>query len=132
MTDFLRGVSPLNAELISTSAPAGVETISSRPGAGGSAGAAGAAYGLLFGYVGASLASTQYSILPLLWVLLGGAGTVLGPLVGALSMFYLIDYSSAFTTASLLVVGVALVLLVLFAPRGILGTIRERWLKWLP
>lgn len=96
------------------------------------AGAAGAAYGLLFGYVGASLASTQYSILPLLWVLLGGAGTVLGPLVGALLMFYLIDYSSAFTTASLLVVGVALVLLVLFAPTGILGTLRDRWLKWLP
>lgn len=96
------------------------------------AGAAGAAYGLLFGYVGASLASTQYSILPLLWVLLGGAGTVLGPLVGALLMFYLIDYSSAFTTASLLVVGVALVLLVLFAPKGILGTLRDRWLKWLP
>ncbi|MCV2869408.1 branched-chain amino acid ABC transporter permease [Defluviimonas sp. WL0002] len=96
------------------------------------AGAAGAAYGLLFGYVGASLASTQYSILPLLWVLLGGAGTVLGPFVGALLMFYLIDYSSAFTTASLLVVGVALVLLVLFAPKGILGTLRERWLRWLP
>nr|WP_304504892.1 branched-chain amino acid ABC transporter permease [Defluviimonas sediminis] len=96
------------------------------------AGAAGAAYGLLFGYVGASLASTQYSILPLLWVLLGGAGTVLGPLVGALLMFYLIDYSSAFTTASLLVVGAALVLLVLFAPKGILGTLRDRWLKWLP
>jgi branched-chain amino acid transport system permease protein len=96
------------------------------------AGAAGAAYGLLFGYVGASLASTQYSILPLLWVLLGGAGTVLGPLVGALLMFYLIDYSSAVTTASLLVVGVALVLLVLFAPKGILGTLRDRWLKWLP
>ncbi|MCV2866033.1 branched-chain amino acid ABC transporter permease [Albidovulum sediminicola] len=96
------------------------------------AGAAGAAYGLLFGYVGASLASTQYSILPLLWVLLGGAGTVLGPFVGALLMFYLIDYSSAVTTASLLVVGVALVLLVLFAPKGILGTLRERWLKWLP
>ena len=44
------------------------------------AGAAGAAYALLFGYVGASFASVQYSILPLLWVLLGGAGTVLGPL----------------------------------------------------
>lgn len=96
------------------------------------AGAAGAAYGLLFGYVGASLASTQYSILPLLWVLLGGAGTVLGPFVGTLAMFYLIDYSSAVTTASLLVVGVALVVLVLFAPKGILGALRERWLKWLP
>ena len=43
------------------------------------AGAAGAAYGLLFGYVGATFASVQYSILPLLWVLLGGAGTVARP-----------------------------------------------------
>jgi branched-chain amino acid transport system ATP-binding protein len=34
--------------------------------------AAGAAYGILFGYVGANFASVQYSILPLLWVLLGG------------------------------------------------------------
>ena len=46
------------------------------------AAAAGAAYALLFAYVGATFASIQYSILPLLWVLLGGAGTVLGPLVG--------------------------------------------------
>jgi branched-chain amino acid transport system permease protein len=30
------------------------------------------------------------------------------------------------------VVGLALILLVLFFPKGILGTIRERWLKWLP
>lgn len=96
------------------------------------AGAAGAAYALLFGYVGASLASTQYSILPMLWVLLGGAGTVLGPFVGTLAMFYLIDYASAVTTASLLVIGAALVILVLFAPRGILGVLRDRWLKWLP
>jgi branched-chain amino acid transport system permease protein len=29
-------------------------------------------------------------------------------------------------------VGAALVALVLFAPKGILGTIRERWLPWLP
>ncbi|HEY6632947.1 MAG TPA: branched-chain amino acid ABC transporter permease, partial [Rhizobiaceae bacterium] len=35
--------------------------------------AAGAAYVILFGYVGSTLASVQYSILPLLWVLLGGA-----------------------------------------------------------
>jgi branched-chain amino acid transport system permease protein len=27
---------------------------------------------------------------------------------------------------------VALVLLILFAPKGVLGTIRERGLKWLP
>ena len=44
------------------------------------AGAAGAAYALLFAYVGSTFASIEYSILPLLWVLLGGAGTVLGPI----------------------------------------------------
>ena len=42
--------------------------------------AAGAAYAVLFGYVGSTFASVQYSILPLLWVLLGGAATTLGPL----------------------------------------------------
>jgi branched-chain amino acid transport system permease protein len=96
------------------------------------AGLAGAAYGLMFGYVGASLASVQYSILPLLYVLLGGAGTVLGPFVGALLMFYLIDYASAVTDAHQFVTGAALVLLILFAPKGILGTLRARGARWLP
>ncbi len=96
------------------------------------AGAAGAAYAVMFGYAGASLASVQYSILPMLWVLLGGAGTVMGPFIGCLLMFYLIDYASALTSATLMVVGVALVALVLFMPRGLLGALRERGLKWLP
>ncbi|MBC7141097.1 MAG: branched-chain amino acid ABC transporter permease [Rhodobacteraceae bacterium] len=95
-------------------------------------GIGGAAYGLMFGYAGASLASVQYSILPLLWVLLGGAGTVLGPFLGAVLMFYLIDYASSVTDAHQFVTGAALVLLVLFAPKGILGSVRARGLKWLP
>jgi len=95
-------------------------------------GAAGAVYGLLFGYVGASFAAVEYSILPLLWVLLGGAGTVLGPFIGTLFMFYLIDLSSGITTAYMLIAGVALVLLTLFAPQGMMGEVRRRALRWLP
>ncbi|MER9329387.1 branched-chain amino acid ABC transporter permease [Mesorhizobium sp. M0488] len=94
--------------------------------------ASGAAYALLFGYVGSSFASVQYSILPLLWVLLGGAATTLGPLLGTLFMYYVIDITSGYTSAYLLIVGIALILLVLFFPKGILGTIRQRWLGWLP
>ncbi|MFC3641935.1 branched-chain amino acid ABC transporter permease [Aquibium oceanicum] len=94
--------------------------------------ASGAAYALLFGYVGSTFASIQYSILPLLWVLLGGAATTLGPLLGTLFMFYVIDVTSGYTSAWLLIVGVALILLVLFFPKGVLGTVRERWLPWLP
>lgn len=95
-------------------------------------GAAGAAYALLFGYAGASFASVQYSILPLLWTLLGGAGTTLGPFVGTLVMFYLIDYASEVTDAYLLLVGLALILATLFLPQGIVGTLRERLIRWLP
>ena len=94
--------------------------------------AAGAVYGLLFGYAGASFASVQYSIFPLLWVLLGGAGTVLGPFIGALFMFYLIDLSSGITTAYMLIAGVVLVLLTLFAPQGLAGELRRRLWTWLP
>ncbi|MEM9145852.1 MAG: branched-chain amino acid ABC transporter permease [Pseudomonadota bacterium] len=96
------------------------------------AGAAGAAYALLFGYAGASFAGVQHSILPLLWVLLGGAGTTIGPLIGTGFMFYLIDISSEITTAYMIVAGLALVLLVLFARAGIAGELRRRVWRWLP
>ena len=93
---------------------------------------AGAAYALMFGYAGATLASIQYSIHPLLWTLLGGASTVLGPVLGTALMFLLVDAASSFTNANLLMVGVVLILLVLFFPKGILGTLRQRYLPWLP
>ena len=89
--------------------------------------AAGAAYALLFGYVGVDLrfgpvlASSR-----LLWVLLGGAATTLGPLVGTLLMTYVIDLAGSFTSATLfLVVGMVLILLVLFFPKGLLGALEE-------
>ncbi|MEM6824778.1 MAG: branched-chain amino acid ABC transporter permease [Pseudomonadota bacterium] len=93
---------------------------------------AGAAYGLLFGYAGATFAGVQYSILPLLWVLLGGAGTVIGPFIGTLFMFYLIDFASGLTTAYMAVAGVVLVLLTLFARQGIAGEVRRRFPGWIP
>ena len=94
--------------------------------------AAGATYALLFAYVGSSFASIQYSIDALLYTLLGGAGTVLGPVLGSFMMFYLVDIASEYTAAYLLVAGVALILLILYFPKGILGTVREKWLPWLP
>ncbi len=94
--------------------------------------AAGAAYVLFFGYVGSSFAAIPYSIYPLLWVLLGGVGTVVGPVIGTLLMFYLIEISRDHTSSYMIVVGVVLVLLVLWFPKGIAGTIRARWWGWIP
>ncbi len=95
-------------------------------------GMAGATYGLLFGYVGASFAAVPYSIFPLLWVLLGGAGTTIGPLIGVFFMFYLIDISSGYTNAYMLIAGLVLVLLTLFAPQGLAGSLRQKVMPWLP
>jgi branched-chain amino acid transport system permease protein len=47
-------------------------------------------------------------------------------------MFYLINISSGFTDAYMLVVGVVLVLLTLFAPHGLAGLLRKKVLTWLP
>ncbi len=96
------------------------------------AGAAGAAYALLFSYIGSTFASIQYSIFPLLWTLVGGMGTIIGPLLGTGLMFYLVDIASELTESYLFVVGAVLIILILWVPKGIMGGIRDRWLPWLP
>jgi branched-chain amino acid transport system permease protein len=70
--------------------------------------------------------------LPLLWVLVGGVGTTLGPLAGTLVMFYLVDKTSEYTSSYMLVVGAVLVLLMLWSPQGIFGAVRRRVAPWLP
>lgn len=93
---------------------------------------AGSAYTVLFSYLGSAFAGVLYSIYPLLWTLLGGAGTTLGPLVGTVLMTYAVDIASGITTGYLMVVGAALVVMILWAPAGIVGGIRARWARWLP
>ena len=95
-------------------------------------GAAGAAYALLFSYVGSTFASIQYSIFPLLWTLVGGMGTIVGPLLGTGVMFYLVDIASDLTESHLFLVGAVLVVLILWVPKGIMGGVRDRWAPWLP
>jgi len=96
------------------------------------AGTSGALYCLLFSYVGSSFASLQYSTFPLLWTLLGGAGTLVGPVIGTGLMFYLVDIASSYTQAYMIVVGLTLVALTMWFPKGIAGTLRQRLAEWLP
>ena len=54
-------------------------------------------------------------------VILGGMGTVVGPVVGAVALLLLEDVLSAWTTHWQMVLGPILVLVVLFAKRGLVG-----------
>jgi branched-chain amino acid transport system permease protein len=96
------------------------------------AGISGSAYALIFSYVGSSFAFIHNSINPLLWTLLGGAGTTIGPLVGTGLTLYLIDFTSSLTPHYPILVGAMLIAVILGFPPGVVGGIRRRWLKWLP
>jgi branched-chain amino acid transport system permease protein len=66
----------------------------------------------------------QISIEILLSAIIGGAGTVLGPLVGALTLQFLSEgtrvYIRAFSGFDLMIYGCVLIVVIIFLPRGIL------------
>jgi branched-chain amino acid transport system permease protein len=59
-------------------------------------------------------------------IVLGGMGTVLGPVVGALALIIFEEILTAWTTHWMIVLGPAIVLIVLTAKKGIYGYIAER------
>ena len=59
-------------------------------------------------------------------VILGGMGTLVGPVVGAIALLLLEDVLSAWTTHWQMILGPILVLVVLFAKRGLVGLFPER------
>ena len=61
----------------------------------------------------------------LLMVILGGAGTLIGPAMGAALIVFLDNVVSAYTERWLLVLGVIYIAVALFAPRGVVGFLRE-------
>jgi branched-chain amino acid transport system permease protein len=61
----------------------------------------------------------------LLMVILGGAGTLIGPAIGAALIVFLDNVVSTYTERWLLVLGVIYVVVALFAPRGVVGFLRE-------
>ncbi|MFN0262784.1 ATP-binding cassette domain-containing protein [Tepidamorphus sp. 3E244] len=87
------------------------------------AGLAGTLFAPLMGFIAPSNFPFSQSILYLFAVILGGAGTVLGPVVGALVTVLLPEFLSSLAEYRLLFFGGLLVTVLLLAPRGIVGTI---------
>lgn len=89
---------------------------------------AGAVYYVHEGIVSPSAVGVGASTLVLLWVVLGGRGTLIGPIVGAILLPYLTaTLSGSLLDTWLVVVGVILVGVILVMPSGIFGFLnRER------
>ena len=78
------------------------------------------------GIVSPSAVGVGASTLVLLWVVLGGRGTLIGPIVGAILLPYLTaTLSGSLLDTWLVVVGVILVAVILVLPSGIFGFLNQ-------
>jgi branched-chain amino acid transport system permease protein len=89
----------------------------------------GLAGGLYAGYVrflGPGIAGVEHTFDMTMYMLVGGIGTLLGPLLGAIGVPWLTQYLQVLQDYRFVVFGPLLVILVIFLPHGIVGT----WLRW--
>ena len=72
----------------------------------------------------------------MIYAVAGGLGTVSGPILGAVAMVWLDELIwRQFPLLNLLILGVATIILVLFLPRGIVGTLlrkKPQWRRYIP
>ena len=83
------------------------------------------------GFVSPRDASFEFSAEALLIVILGGRGTLFGPLVGTIVVVLIKNIIAAFTQRWLFVLGVAYILTILYARSGVVGTLGVRVKKWV-
>jgi branched-chain amino acid transport system permease protein len=94
--------------------------------AGAFAGLAGVLFVFNKSYVSPDAVGVVVSAEAMLMIILGGAGTLAGPLIGAFAIVFLSYWISGFTERWTLVLGMVYVLVMAFAPQGIMGWLAGR------
>jgi len=95
---------------------------------GGIAGLAGCLFANWGAFVSPDVFSLKQTAQIIIWVLVGGLGTLLGPIVGAVALQYLTTQLGTQTLLdSTLVMGAILVLFVLLVPRGLVPSVGMLW-----
>lgn len=88
------------------------------------AGVAGALYAMFNDFVSPSTVALTQSVEGLLMAITGGAGTLFGAFIGAFAIIGLENAVSLYTERWQSVLGLAFILIMIFAPDGIIGGIR--------
>lgn len=94
--------------------------------AGAIAGYAGGLYSTFMGYVSPKVLFWLFSGHCVLMVIIGGRGTLVGPIIGAAVFVFLQDIVSTYTENWMLVVGAIFAVFVVLVPEGIMGFFRRR------
>ncbi len=91
------------------------------------AGVAGALFAFFGRYASASYMFYHVSGEAVVWAIVGGAGTLLGPLVGTTLFIIVREIVSTHWEHHALIVGTVAILVVIFAPKGVVGL----WNSWI-
>jgi branched-chain amino acid transport system permease protein len=94
--------------------------------AGGFSGAAGGLYGLTLKYASANFLHWGVSGHAVVYTIVGGMGSLFGPVVGTGIIMSLEHYLINYMQGTDLVIGIVLVFMVLVAPKGLIGLLQRR------
>ncbi len=86
------------------------------------AGLAGGLYAGVVRFIGPAEAEVVHTFDIITYLLVGGIGTLMGPLVGTMMITWLTQAVQSFEEYRMIVFGPLLVLLVIFMPKGVVGT----------
>lgn len=89
------------------------------------AGLAGALYAGYIGYLGPDVASVEVTFSILLYLMVGGLGSISGPLTGTFIVYGLSQVLQVVQDYQMIIFGAALVLLIMFLPAGLAGAVRR-------
>ena len=89
------------------------------------AGVAGGLYAMFNNFVSPSTVALAQSVEGVLMMIAGGVGTLFGSFVGAAAIIALENVVSAYTERWQMVLGITFVLIMIFAPEGITGKLRN-------
>ncbi|MBW2310574.1 MAG: branched-chain amino acid ABC transporter permease [Deltaproteobacteria bacterium] len=90
------------------------------------AGLSGALYAIRLRYGNADFFSFTWSVNPIVWSLLGGMGTLIGPCIGVVIMSLFQYYVSAWWSQYLIIVGILIIIVLRVSPKGIVGYIKSK------
>jgi branched-chain amino acid transport system permease protein len=87
------------------------------------AGLAGGIYASLLGTISPSTASLELTFNWLIFILLGGAATLAGPIIGAFVIPVLMEYLQFLAEYRLIIFGALLIVVIIYFPSGVMGAV---------
>lgn len=90
-------------------------------------GLAGGLYAAYIGFLSPEISDFHMTFQFLVYLVLGGMGTMAGPLVGAVILTVITEFLHALAAYRLVAYGFLLVVFIIFLPKGIVGGVRMAW-----